>query len=323
MQSLFIPPRHRRAGRHGFTLVELLVVIGIIAVLIGILLPALRKAREAANRAYCLSNLRQVSTMLRMYAHLYKDSVPLGYGVDNPTTATNYSTSHTLNYQLSRSTAGMTAAMADPGTYSAANPKGVRYHGLGMVYPAGIMKHDSADLTASPNSDGRIFFCPSFTSIFHTFDSTSNQWPPSAAGGVRSSYSCRNSDLGTPGQDLCWGCRATVPPGGTNGFEPWHLGNAGSTLPNGMTGTFPRVAKLPTFAKLKNRAIVCDILFSIDRQRGGHQNAFNVLFANGGAQSIPVDMFKTELDAFYNSAGGVPKNDTLRLMWMKFDLLGS
>ena len=323
MQSLFIP-RHRRDGRHGFTLVELLVVIGIIAVLIGILLPALRKAREAANRAYCLSNLRQISTMLRMYAVAYKDQVPLGYGVDNPSAASNYgNVSQNLNYQLSRSTGGMTAAMADQGTISVANPKGIRYHGLGMLFPANIIKHDSADLSVSQNAEGRVFFCPSFTSLFHTFDGPQNQWPPSAAGGVRASYSCRNSDLGRPGQDLVWHCRSTIPPGGTNFFEPWHLGNAGSTLPNSMDGTFPRVARLPTFARLKNQAIVADILFSIDRQRGGHQNAMNVLFANGGAQSISVDMFKTELDTYYNTGAIAAKNDALRLVWKKFDLLGS
>ena len=63
----------------GFSLVELLVVIGILAVLIGVLLPALARARDQANRATCLSNLRQVNQAVMFYANVNRDQVPLGY----------------------------------------------------------------------------------------------------------------------------------------------------------------------------------------------------------------------------------------------------
>lgn len=73
-------PKARPArGNRAFSLVELLVVIGIIAVLIGILLPALTKARESSNRTICLSNLRQLGTALREYAIRYNDQVPIGF----------------------------------------------------------------------------------------------------------------------------------------------------------------------------------------------------------------------------------------------------
>lgn len=66
--------------RRGFTLVELLVVIGIIALLVSILLPALNKARDAANITACLSNMRQLGTAMQMYASDWRGFCPGNYG---------------------------------------------------------------------------------------------------------------------------------------------------------------------------------------------------------------------------------------------------
>jgi prepilin-type N-terminal cleavage/methylation domain-containing protein/prepilin-type processing-associated H-X9-DG protein len=126
--------------RNAFTLVELLVVIGIIALLISILLPSLNRARESAQRAACLANLRSTMQMVNLYAADNKQQIPLGCTSDV--------------YQTSYFIALGTGA-------------NLRYPCWGPLYRAGYL------------TDPRYLYCPSENQGYHMYDSApDNAWLP-------------------------------------------------------------------------------------------------------------------------------------------------
>src|SRR5688572_19673878 len=267
------PTVARRNRTNAFTLVELLVVIGIIAVLISILLPSLQKAREAGNRTACLSNLHQMHLMLVMYANANRDQVPIGYsGSGNAGAALAQGN----NYFIARRANGG-AAQADPDP-----PRIVRYVGLGLLFKAGYVRegHDGGS--------GRVFFCPSFMQDeHHGFGSFNNSWPPSNDT-TRCTYSCRpstnntNPQPGTFATDaVSWGTRGP--------FHPIKVVNGRNSSPLERGAMF-------RLAKLRNRAIVADIVSSISRIEPAHKKGINVLYANGSAQWVHVDVFKKQLN---------------------------
>jgi prepilin-type N-terminal cleavage/methylation domain-containing protein len=126
----------------GFTLVELLVVIGIIAVLLAILLPVTKRVREQAQLTACKSNLRQIGQAFQMYANDNKDHFP------DPVTTGNY----TYRMRPGFRTAGDAGAL--PEVYGIA----AVFHG---IQPGADLSNGLPQPARYLPADGAVWLCPS------------------------------------------------------------------------------------------------------------------------------------------------------------------
>jgi prepilin-type N-terminal cleavage/methylation domain-containing protein len=288
-------------SRRAFTLVELLVVIGIIAILIGILLPALNSARERARRAVCLSNLRSIGQLFQIYANANKDQIPIGVSGDEMQ----------FNYVIWRRAAG-------------GAPK---YQAFGLLHMTGLMQ------------DPHVFHCPSDVSPYYQFDTDLNPWPvepgPWAEGtpvhdatgaeitGVRVGYSARpidndDSQYGTPvkaaagvtprwtggGREIYW-VRGGTPPSHVEYQVAW----------NAPT----KARKCPTKTSMKDKAIFSDIQTVPERLDQRHIQGMNVLYGNGGAKWVDKSEFIDDLRKCNDPFNGKTYNAYQRSIWLAFD----
>ena len=190
----------------GFTLVEMLIVVAILAVLIGILLPSVHRARGTARSAVCLSNLRQMTTAAHVYANRNRNCYPLAYYFDG---ARMVSWDYTMDFS---------------GGGPAVNP-GLLWGGM---------------------SPGEVQQCPSFDGASNSFGDpyTGYNYNTSYVGGFRdfgaSEFvpSARLTGIGSPSRTACFGdgewadgankyMRAPLSHGHDPGFSGRHAGTQG------------------------------------------------------------------------------------------------
>jgi prepilin-type N-terminal cleavage/methylation domain-containing protein len=150
--------------KKGFTLIELLVVIAIISLLLAVVVPSLRVAKETARRTICASNMHQLGLSIHFYSDQEKGVLPPMVVWPNGDVENKQATNHHARWWRIQNV---------PGTIS--------WWNLGLLWKTGIQQ-----------DNGKIFFCPSSKAIFKYDDYCGNGFPTDiqiGATGVRIPYS--------------------------------------------------------------------------------------------------------------------------------------
>jgi prepilin-type N-terminal cleavage/methylation domain-containing protein len=161
-----------RSRKKGFTLVELLVVISIIALLLAIIIPSMNKARETAKRVICSNQLKEIARALSLYADSYNNKMPF-YGGKDPTFDNPYKCTENFDEAAS-------CPVDEAHPYAAFRMNEQWCQGgdlrkpypmkLGCLYRSGII------------TDARLYYCPSNRKdLQYVYDSYVHPYPPNAS----------------------------------------------------------------------------------------------------------------------------------------------
>ncbi len=256
----------------GFTLVELLVVIGIIALLVGLLLPALNKARDQANTVQCLSNLRQIGTAI------------VNYAADNQ------------GY--------LVPGRYDPSTYPASTSVAELENWATILVNSRYLPTPPQVTSINTMWDSSygtsVFRCPAGLNNRNDINGTPAPKTPIDANG---SFFTRLQSASTGVREDTWyginGWTATTTANETNAFARWPF----TDLPYPGTGLSQKLHKLTDFKNSAGLVLVFDGFYWAQQQaqnvncRHNNWTQTNLLMVDGHAQTINL----SDLTGFPNN----------------------
>ena len=285
--------RSSKSKNAGFTLVELLVVIGIIALLISILLPALSKARAAANGVKCQAQLKQLVTAMILHANDHNGFMPLVGQINVSNASGNANDSVTLRDPLRKRY-----------EYYA---NGGKYEALGM--PGSIAKYINVDLDvtslatvkAGVNSGvfNKVMICPSDVQggtqgysitdqlpcrMSYAYNEAALGWAdPGSADGVTAGHGRLRANTARFRHSADLMLMTDANPRGTDGWMLYYDNDSGCTLADVYQHGFPGGKGFPA-GNGSGRGCGDGQLYDVVRHRG----RINIACADGHVVSVPI-----------------------------------